>query len=564
MADLLACYVTERGNRGNNRGLAEAEARLPCRLLAGGLQIVDTPGVGGLRSVHGAATMAALPTADAVLLVSDASQEYTAPELEFLRQAIRLCPNVVCVLTKIDIYPEWRRIAELDAGHLRHAGIEADLIPVSSTLRWEALDRRDPTIDAESGFPALERYLVERVSGQADLLARRSTVHDVLAVTEQISEALRAEEGSIRDPEAAERIIDELRRAQERATALRERSSRWQLTLNDGTTDLYADVDHDLRDRMREIVRTTEDEIDNNGDPTRKWDGLCERLREQCAAAVSANYVSATEWSRALARRVATHFAEEHEAVLPALRIGRPPSVAGVDGDLVVRDSEKWNLTNKALTALRGGYIGVLMVGMLGTVAGLALINPFSLGAGVLLGGKAISDERRRIIARRQAEAKAAVRRYVDEVAFQVGKESREMLRTIQRDLRDHYSQLADQLAASIKDSVASAERSVRTTQAEREQRLEEIPQELFALGALRDQVRTLLTMPAPSLESTMMFRAIAAPSSESGLTTDLVPVVGHVDPAAPVPAPRARNEPPRDVPRTGGSHALRSADGRA
>jgi len=224
------------------------------------------------------------------------------------------------------------------------------------------------------------------------------------------------------------------------------------------------------------------------------------------------------------------------------------------------------------------------MVGMLGTVAGLALINPFSLGAGVLLGGKAISDERRRIIARRQAEAKAAVRRYVDEVAFQVGKESREMLRTIQRDLRDHYSQLADQLAASIKDSVASAERSVRTTQAEREQRLEEIPQELSALGALRDQVRTLLTMTAPSLESTMMFRAIAGPPvpvpswsnpfpSDSGLATDLVPVVRHRDPAAlqaaPVPAPRARNEPwpspqPPDAHGTGGSHALRPADGSA
>ena len=41
--------------------------------------LVDTPGVGGLGSAHGAATMAALPSADAVLLVSDAAQEYTGP-----------------------------------------------------------------------------------------------------------------------------------------------------------------------------------------------------------------------------------------------------------------------------------------------------------------------------------------------------------------------------------------------------------------------------------------------------------------------------------------------------
>ena len=50
--------------------------------------------------MHTTSTLAALPTADAVLLVSDASQEYTEPEIDFLRQAMKLCPNVACVLTK--------------------------------------------------------------------------------------------------------------------------------------------------------------------------------------------------------------------------------------------------------------------------------------------------------------------------------------------------------------------------------------------------------------------------------------------------------------------------------
>ncbi len=508
MADVVAEHVTEQRNPGNRQGLTHVEVGLPSRLLATGLQIVDTPGVGGLRSVHGAATMAALPSADAVLLVSDASQEYTAPELEFLRQAIRLCPNVVCVLTKIDLYPEWRRIAELDVQHLREAGIVADLVAVSSTLRWEAVTRRDPAIDAESGFPVLERYLVKQVAGQADLLARRSTVHDVMMVTDQIGEALRTEEASYRDPDAAERIIGELKQAQERAAALRERSARWQLTLSDGIADLNADVEHDLRDRMREIVRTAENEIDKGGDPTRSWERHCERVRQECATAVSANYLWATERSRELARRVAAHFAEEQEAVLPALRIAEPP-VAGADGDLTVPESERWNLAHMALTALRGGYIGVLMFGMLGTVVGLTLINPFSLGAGVLLGGKAISDERRRVIARRQSDAKATVRRYVDEVAFQVGKNSREMLRGIQRELRDHYSDLADQLNRSIKDSVASAERSVRTSQAGRDRRLEEIPRELAVLKTLRERVATLLTAPPIVVEATVTAAAV-------------------------------------------------------
>ena len=50
-------------------------------------------------------TLAALSTAHAVLLVSDASQEYTEPEVQFLRHALRVSPNVAAVLSKTDIYP---------------------------------------------------------------------------------------------------------------------------------------------------------------------------------------------------------------------------------------------------------------------------------------------------------------------------------------------------------------------------------------------------------------------------------------------------------------------------
>ena len=51
--------------------------------------------VGGLASVQGAATIAMLPSADAIPLVSDAVAEYSRPELEFLRQAASICPNAL-------------------------------------------------------------------------------------------------------------------------------------------------------------------------------------------------------------------------------------------------------------------------------------------------------------------------------------------------------------------------------------------------------------------------------------------------------------------------------------
>src|SRR4249919_1544229 len=64
--------------------VAGVEIRLPRSMLAGGLVIVDTPGLGGLGSTHAAASLAAISMADAVLFVTDASQELTRTEVDFL------------------------------------------------------------------------------------------------------------------------------------------------------------------------------------------------------------------------------------------------------------------------------------------------------------------------------------------------------------------------------------------------------------------------------------------------------------------------------------------------
>jgi hypothetical protein len=488
----LAAHICEAGNPGNAQRWHHAEIGIPRSVLAGGLELVDTPGVGGLNSVHGAATMAALPSADAVLLVSDASAEYSGTELEFLRQATSVCPNVACVLTKTDVYPDWRRIAELDRHHLEAAGIDAELLAVSSTLRITSIESKDADLDAESGFPALLTYLRDRVVGQADQLARRSTVHDVLAVTEQLAVALRAERAAHADPESAQTVIAELTKAQQRSAALKERSAKWQHTLNDGVADLNADIDYDLRDRTREISREAEEEVDNGGDPHKIWDQLSGWIEQETASAVAANYLWTTQRARWLADQVAEHFDTEGTEVLPKLRTETGDALEYVR-QMQLREGEKFGTSQKALSGLRGSYVGVLMFGMLGTVVGLPLINPFSVGAGLLLGAKGLTDDRRRILTRRQSEAKTAIRRYLDDVVFQVSKESRDMLRRVQRDLRDHFTSRAEELNRSLQLSLTSAQSSVNVSATERKRRLAEIPGELDKLEKLQQKVRTLL-----------------------------------------------------------------------
>jgi Dynamin family len=486
----LASHVSEAGNPGNHAGLKYAEAGIPRDILADGLELVDTPGVGGLGSVHGSATMAMLPSADAILLVSDAAAEYSRPELEFLRQAALACPNVACVLTKIDLYPRWQWIAELDRRHLRTAGIDAELLPTSSMLRLHSLRARDHALNAESGFPALVTFLRERVLGQSERLANRAAANDVVTITAQLATGMRAELAACEDPGQAARLVAELEQARQRADDLRDRGARWAQVLNDGIADLYADVDHDLRDRMRVVVREAEKVLDD-ADPGKIWDQFAAQMEEQAAAAVSANFLWATERARWLAAQVADLFEEDSARALPQLRTARA-AMPEMIADLEQPGREKFGVGQRAFVGLRGGYIGTLMAGMASTFIGLSLLNPFSAAAGLLMGGKMVRDESRRLLDRRRMEAKNTVRRYVDDVSFQVGKQSRDMLRYMQRDLRDHFMARSDELVRSAQESLIATERALQTGEAERQQRIADLYAELERIAALEHEGQAL------------------------------------------------------------------------
>ena len=128
--------------------------------------------------------------ADAVIFVSDASQEFTGPEIEFLQTARRMCPNVVCVLTKIDFYPAWRKIRDLNVEHLKRAGSvrAAVRVVVAAGPRPAQRPRAQPRV----GLPALAGYLQNKIAANAEKLSVKSMASDVLAVAACSSRSSRA------------------------------------------------------------------------------------------------------------------------------------------------------------------------------------------------------------------------------------------------------------------------------------------------------------------------------------------------------------------------------------
>jgi hypothetical protein len=85
------------------------------------------------------------------------------------------------------------------------------------------------------------------------------------------------------------------------------------------------------------------------------------------------------------------------------------------------------------------------------------------------------------------------VRKHIDEVQFQVGKDSRDMLRRTHRTLRDHFTALAEEMQTSMAESVAAAQGAVKATQSERGTRIGDLKAELDRVANLSDRARALL-----------------------------------------------------------------------
>jgi ethanolamine utilization protein EutP (predicted NTPase) len=176
------------------------EVGAPNELLAEGVVLIDTPGTSGMESTRASAVLSLLPGADAVLFVSDASQEYTEPEITFLRQIRQLCPTVIGVITKIDLYPRWTDIQRANRIHLTNAGLDIPLLPLSAVMAETALRIGDTGLSVESGVPQLVEFLRHRVIGEADVVLRNAVINDVRFVSDHLAMALNAELDALHDP----------------------------------------------------------------------------------------------------------------------------------------------------------------------------------------------------------------------------------------------------------------------------------------------------------------------------------------------------------------------------
>ncbi|HZP27859.1 MAG TPA: dynamin family protein [Acidimicrobiia bacterium] len=491
----LPRWVTEAGNPGNREGVERVEIAVPSAILKQGLVLVDTPGMGGLGAGHAAATLAFLPFADGVILVSDASAELSAPEVEFLARAAELCPTVLFVQSKIDLYPSWPRILDINRGHLERSGVRVPVAVASSALRHEALVRKDRDLNERSQFPGLIKALDEGVVTPAKEHAAERSAADVRAIVSIVRTGLEEEQRLLDDPNALTEVMAELEQAKSRLEFLRGPGAKWSIVVSDRVADLSNDITFQFRAAMRSISDSMDEQIENLRNGT-EWDEMVRQMQSEVAEGVTRAFVAIEHGFAAIEAEVVDMLQEEQLGLPP--RTGRDHSI-DVSSLWTAKPLDEKEVKGKrafqtGVTGIRGVQSGMYMFSSIGSwlpsAAGALLIaNPVMIGAGALFGSMQLLDDRKRKLTARRQSARQQVRKFLDDVQFQVGNEIATMVREGQRELRDEFTDRLGELQRTYAETAQRAQADVQRSQQERQARAAEGAKALAALAAIEKQV---------------------------------------------------------------------------
>lgn len=498
--DLAAVPGHSRSGLGpGGEALSAVEVELPRDVLRAGLVLVDTPGVGGGLAARSApAALRALSMADAALFVTDAAQELTEPEVELLAEVVGACPTAACVVTKTDLYPHWRRIVELDSGHLERAGLRMSVLPVSAPLRQLALASGDVALTAESGIPALARLLAGDVIAGRRWAQTRSRVAEAADAVRQLGDALAVQRAALVDPAAGKAQLTALRRARERAERAQGTGARWPQLLADEIRGLRRRASGDLTDRIRQLRQRMQARLDDE-DPARTWDDLEPWLQHAVTRELADHHRFLLAQARAVASVVAVEIDPGYtdpadtdpaeQAQSPAQALPRP----------TVRPASSLELGMVAARgfSLSGSVIGTLIVATLHP--GFLLTLPVTAALGAVFAVRSVTSARDAQVRAARAEAARILLGYLDQTHTDVARADDELLDTVFRNLRDRFAEragavLADARATLDAATAASAAATADASNAARE--LAAVQAGMDEAGRLQAAARAVLALP--------------------------------------------------------------------
>jgi hypothetical protein len=460
------------------------------------LTLVDTPGVGGLDSLHAEVALDAVERATALLFVVDASAPFSKPELDFLIEASKRVNFVLFALTKSDAYPGWRTILADDKGQLQaHAPrfgtapwfpVSARLAELAMTLPQDAAGE----LIRESRIAEMQHSLIElagkgHVIQQANIL--RTVRSEIVRLDQHIGDRMKATDP---DPADAQRAKDERTKV---AARKRTESRQWSLNLSTETQRARVEATTRLRNYATQLQESFMTRIDKGSGEDLK--NLPQEV-DRALYALSVRLSQDLEFRfRKVAERVLAQVFAPHEMHHVLRQINarlrhslgtKPQREGGGDNGMVVMSSAGMVMM---------GSNAVRMLG-LSAVAGVAL-PVVGIGLGLAAGAYMVW---KRKSMQDKMQARTWLREVLGEARAALADEIMHRFTDLQYALTLALDEAIERRLAQLDAHIAEIDKALAEDKSERSKRKANLAQEREALRARIKQVDEVLVRVRPLL----------------------------------------------------------------
>lgn len=456
------------------------------------LTIVDTPGVGGLDSMHGELAQEAAASGTALLFVVDASAPFTIGELNFLASVGESVETVVFALSKVDQYRGWRQVLEDDQALLaehapRFAG--AKFHPVSARMYEMAGKAPNPEAAAmlreRSGVEELRTALTSLLNGRSVMLAEANTMRALSTALDELHVRLEAERRAL---STGEDEAEKLRSRKEELTTERRSSTKgWQVRMRTEIQRTRMENNHEVGRQMRDLQSWFRQAIDAAD-------------REKLRALPPQVDAALQMVSGRISQSVAYRLNQVAEAVLGELFTPEELTMiraqfARAGSAIIVRQAEKRPPTTEDKLLVFMGATGGLSAGKMallplaGVVAGPILLVPtiaIALGAGWWLSTSRKHSADKQHMKQWLTEAIADARSTVEQLVA-------EQLIAAEQQLALSLDEALGKRIAGIEEELREVDKALRLDTAERTKRLNAVNKRLADVTAGRERAEKLL-----------------------------------------------------------------------
>ncbi|MGD0886332.1 MAG: dynamin family protein [Thermodesulfovibrionales bacterium] len=257
-------YVTERGNPKNEKDVSEVVITYPSPYLRGGVQIIDTPGVGSVYEHNTDVAYQYLPRSDAALFLLSVDQPLGKAELDFLKDVREYSNRIFFLLNKADYFCEADLGESMDfsVNVLRDAiGTEVRIFPVSAKLALEGKLSDAEDLVEKSLLPQFSEVLNNFLMEEKGKILLLSVTNNLLRILSQARFELDLEIKSLITP--LEELKEKIQTFEERKKEVLAEKSDFDILLDGEIKKIMKNIlDDDLNAYGHELRLKAEANLD--------------------------------------------------------------------------------------------------------------------------------------------------------------------------------------------------------------------------------------------------------------------------------------------------------------